>query len=205
MWRLHTQSDKFDGLRLENCGLIFLSTPHCGTTQADRNKLFTDLAELALGFRSREILDELRSFNLSSVDHTENFAALQPKPPFHCFCEGEKTKIASRDREVSLPNAHSLCSTENSKVVTQSSAGFSGQVAEKILKTDHHTICKFETQFDGYMPLLSRLKSIRALLLKRAAGENNEPSITRLVCPWLHLPRHSSRSLKLMLRADHIS
>ena len=108
MWRLHTQAAKFRGVNLDKCGLMFFSTPHSGTFQADWNELLTVLAELALGLRSHEIVKELRSFNFSSVDSAENFAALQPKPPFQCFCEGEKTTVAGRNRDVSLPNTHDL-------------------------------------------------------------------------------------------------
>ena len=60
------------------------------------------------------------------------------------------------------------------QIVTQASAGFCGQVAEKILRVDHHTICKFDTQFGGYMPVLAQLKRIRTLLLRQGASESQE-------------------------------
>lgn len=100
MWRLNTQASKFNGIKLDNCGLVFLSTPHSGTTQADWNDFLVNLSELTLGVRSHEIVDELRSFNHASVDSAENFAAMVPKPPFHCFCEGETTSVAGRNRTV---------------------------------------------------------------------------------------------------------
>lgn len=58
------------------------------------------------------------------------------------------------------------------KIVTQASAGFCGQVAEKILKVDHHDVCKFDTQFGGYMPVLAQLKRLRVLLLSRGVSES---------------------------------
>ncbi len=100
MWRLNTQAAKFDGIKLENCGLIFLSTPHSGTTQADWNEFLVNLSEFTFGVRSHEIVDELRSFNHSSVDSAENFTAMVPRPPFHCFCEGESTSVGGRNRMV---------------------------------------------------------------------------------------------------------
>ena len=100
MCRLSTQADKFDGIKLDKCGLIFLSTPHSGTTQADWNELLVNLSEIAFGVRSHEIVDELRSFNHSSVDSAENFASMVPKPPFYCFCEGNSTSVATRKRVV---------------------------------------------------------------------------------------------------------
>ena len=60
------------------------------------------------------------------------------------------------------------------QIVTQASAGFCSQVAEKILRVDHHTICKFDTQFGGYMPVLAQLKRIRTLLLRQGASESQE-------------------------------
>ena len=103
MWRLSTQATKFNGIQLNKCGLIFLSTPHSGTTQADWNNFLVDLSEHTFGVRSHDIVDELRSFNHSSVDSAENFASMVPKPPFHCFCEGESMSVAGRKRIVGLP------------------------------------------------------------------------------------------------------
>lgn len=61
------------------------------------------------------------------------------------------------------------------KIVTQASAGFCGQVAEKILKVDHRNICKFDTQFGGYMPVLAQLKRVRALLLSPSFSVSEHP------------------------------
>ena len=108
MWRLKSQAAKFGGIRLENCGLIFLSTPHSGTTEADWNTFLTNLGELAFGVRSHEIVDELRSFNYSSVDSAENFAAMVPQPPFHCFCEGDRTLIVGHHRMVCLQSLNGI-------------------------------------------------------------------------------------------------
>lgn len=100
MWRLNTQAAKFNGIKLEDCGLIFFSTPHSGTIQADRNKPLVNLSEVTIGVRSHEVIDELRSFNHAAVDSAENFAAMVPKPPFHCFCESDRTRIAGGNRMV---------------------------------------------------------------------------------------------------------
>ena len=58
------------------------------------------------------------------------------------------------------------------KIVTQASAGFCGQSAEKILSVDHRTVCRFDTQFGGYMPVLAQLKRIRAILLSHGSSES---------------------------------
>ena len=67
------------------------------------------------------------------------------------------------------------------EIVTQASAGFCGQVAEKILKVDHHNVCKFDTRFGGYMPILAQLKRIRALLLSHGSSESENPGETQKV------------------------
>ena len=101
MIRLNTQPAKFDGVKLENCGLLFLSTPHSGTTQADWNEFVLNLSELVLGVRNHEIVHQLQSFNTSSVDSEEAFSTMNFQPPFHCFCEGEKTVVNGKSRTVS--------------------------------------------------------------------------------------------------------
>jgi triacylglycerol esterase/lipase EstA (alpha/beta hydrolase family) len=94
MIRLNAQQEKFDGIKIGNCGILFLSTPHSGTTQADWNDFLVNLSEMMIGVRSHTIVDELRSFNPSSVDSQEAFTKI--KIPFYCLCEGDKTKVAGK-------------------------------------------------------------------------------------------------------------
>ncbi|KAL8989972.1 MAG: hypothetical protein Q9169_008238 [Polycauliona sp. 2 TL-2023] len=131
MIRLHQHPKKYESTKLESCGLLFLSTPHSGSQEADWSQFLLDLSEMTLGVRSHAIVDNLRSFNPLSVDSEEAFSAMPKIPPFHCFCEGNKTSIAGKYRQI----------------VTQASAGFYGQKADKILNVDHHQICKFDSRF----------------------------------------------------------
>ena len=101
MIRLHQQASQFDGIKLNQCGIVFLGTPHSGTIEADWNQFLLGVSELTLGVRSHAIVDHLASFNPSSVDSEEDFAAMPTVPPFHCFCEGEKTMVAGKNRTVS--------------------------------------------------------------------------------------------------------
>ena len=101
MIRLHRHASQFDGIDLNLCGLVFLSTPHSGTTEADWNQFLLSISEIVLGVRSHAIVDQLKSFNPSSVDSEEEFAAMVTVPQFHCFCEGEKTMAAGRNRTAS--------------------------------------------------------------------------------------------------------
>ena len=111
MVRLSINSKKFEGLTLRQCGLLFLSTPHSGTTQADWNDFLLSVSELMIGVRSLEIVGQLQSFNPASVDNADAFSAMERAPPMYCLVEGEKTKVAGKARTVSLYNfqkPHSL-------------------------------------------------------------------------------------------------
>ena len=100
MIRLFRQPNQFDGIKLTLCGLIFLSTPHSGTTEADWNQFLLSLSEITLGVRAHAIVDQLSSFNALSVDSTEEFAAMIRMPPFYCFCEGQSTSVGGKERHV---------------------------------------------------------------------------------------------------------
>ena len=101
MVRLNMHPEKYDGLSLENCGLLFLSTPHFGTTQADWNGFILNTVEAILGVRSGEIVEQLKSFNPSVVDFEEAFNTMRKIPPLYCLCEGEKTVAFGKARTVS--------------------------------------------------------------------------------------------------------
>ncbi|KAH8687335.1 P-loop containing nucleoside triphosphate hydrolase protein [Tricladium varicosporioides] len=92
MIRLDQFPHKFLNIRLKNCGLLFLSTPHSGTKEADWNKYLVDIGEITVGLRA-EIINELRSFNRSSVDSQEHFRNMKIIPPLFCLCESEKTRV----------------------------------------------------------------------------------------------------------------
>jgi pimeloyl-ACP methyl ester carboxylesterase len=109
MLRLNSFPDKFDGIKLEKCGLVFLSSPHSGSMEADWNDLLANLLESTIGLRSHDILDQLRPFNHLSVDSSEAFASMKVIPPFHCFVEGNRTKIAGKDRMVGVMTLRHHC------------------------------------------------------------------------------------------------
>lgn len=102
MTRLKNHPKKFEGVKLDQCGLLFLSTPHSGTTQADWNEFLSSISELTIGVRSHEIVDQLRSFNPASVDSEDDFSAMERVPPMYCLVEGEKTKFAGKARTVGI-------------------------------------------------------------------------------------------------------
>lgn len=108
MVRLSMAPREFGGLTLKQCGLLFLSTPHSGTTGADWSDLLMNLSETTLGIRSHAIIDQLRSFNPSSVDSVKAFAGMESRPPFYCLCEGKKTMVAGRARMVIYPRWQTL-------------------------------------------------------------------------------------------------
>lgn len=91
-----------EGLKLENCGLLFLSTPHSGTVQADWNDVWLPFAKAGGVSRGQVFIQLLSSFNEASVDAREQFAALKPVPPIECLYETQKTSVAGTERMVSL-------------------------------------------------------------------------------------------------------
>ena len=78
------------------------------------------------------------------------------------------------------------------KIVTQASAGFCGVTADKVLNVDHHSICKFDTQFAGFMDVWKSLSKIREMLLSRRLGESYPAGKTIMVY-------HDQRNLMLIL------
>jgi hypothetical protein len=99
MTRLHTIPHKFPGFNLKDFGLLFLSMPHLGSTQADYNKFLVVLSEGLFKLRS-DLVKELKSFNPTSVDNVEIFRSMEEKPCFRYLCEGEKTSVMGNDRLV---------------------------------------------------------------------------------------------------------
>jgi hypothetical protein len=100
MIRLHFFPHKFDGIKLENCGLVFLSTPHSGSVEADWNSFLANILESTVGLRTHAIIDQLRPFNPFSVDSSEAFSNMRITPPIFCFVEGDKTHVAGKKRMV---------------------------------------------------------------------------------------------------------
>lgn len=171
MIRLDHFQHRSPNIRLENCGLLFLSTPHSGTVEADWNKYLVDIAELTAGLRP-EIIDGLRSFNRSSVDSQEHFANMKKNPPFFCLCESEKTKVGPTLRYV----------------VSKGSAGLSGRIADPIAGVDHRQICKFEHIYGGYKTIVDRLGKIRDSLMSCDGGRLIRDSETALGSPLIVSP-----------------
>ena len=106
MIRLNEYSHKLEykGVDLKLCGLLFFSTPHSGSTDADWNSFLVDIAQITLGVRL-EILKSLESFNPLSAKAQEDFANIKHQPPFDAFYETQKTKIAKLNRHVGLFNS----------------------------------------------------------------------------------------------------
>ncbi|KAI0891825.1 hypothetical protein F4806DRAFT_500613 [Annulohypoxylon nitens] len=131
MSRLQGLPQKFSPIPMDlsQCGLLFLSTPHYGSQLADWNRFWLRLGKMTLGIR-KEILDCLKTFNLSIVDVMETWNEMPKKPVVRCLCEADKTTVNHLKYGV--------------EVASPPSAGFLDQVAQKVLQTDHHTICKFK-------------------------------------------------------------
>ena len=93
MVHLNAHPEKSHGIRVENCGLLFLGTPHSGTVQADWNDFVAGIAVL-FGIRF-DVVDSLRSFNGFGVESKEAFRSLPQQPPYFCLCETKMVTVAA--------------------------------------------------------------------------------------------------------------
>ncbi|KAI1457062.1 P-loop containing nucleoside triphosphate hydrolase protein [Annulohypoxylon moriforme] len=159
MSRLQSLPRKFSRVPvlLSQCGLLFLSTPHYGSKSADWDAFWVRLGKLAAGLRT-EIIDYLKTFSLSIIEVMDIWNEMTKKPVIRCLCEADKTAIRYLNSAV--------------EVVSPVSAGFLDQTAEKVLRTDHHTICKFkgihETPFQR---VKDNLEFIQGELIRRKTEE----------------------------------
>jgi len=85
MIRLEAYPKNYHGIQIKDCGLLFLGTPHSGTTLAHWNSFLSGIAAVT-GVRT-ELIDELRSFNGFGLESKESFAKIEPRPPHFCLCE----------------------------------------------------------------------------------------------------------------------
>jgi hypothetical protein len=90
-----------EGLKLEHCGLLFLSTPHSGTGAGNWNDTLLLLAKAAGVARGQVFTQLLGVFNQASVNAQEQFGALDPVPPIECLYETQKTSVVGTGRIVS--------------------------------------------------------------------------------------------------------
>ncbi|KAM5359546.1 hypothetical protein ACJZ2D_014402 [Fusarium nematophilum] len=125
------------GISLSRCGLVFLATPHTGTTKADWNDCILLTAQAAVGIRP-DILHHLQAFNPVSVWDKRAFFKLNPQPPFRCFAEGRKQTIKGIDQTI----------------VTQDSATLDPEhPAFVIMEASHSTICKMRSKFGRFQSI----------------------------------------------------
>ncbi|KAK3984022.1 hypothetical protein QBC44DRAFT_346298 [Cladorrhinum sp. PSN332] len=147
MIRLGETPAQYPGLALSSCGLLFLSTPHSGTEEANWNDLLVELAKLGGSRRSRDFTQLLSAFNRESASAKERFGLLRPLPPFICVYETQSTSVKGLQR----------------MIVTPDSAGLNGERALPMSYADHRTICRFSDKSDQrYLQVLGYLDRIRS-------------------------------------------
>ncbi|PVH96067.1 hypothetical protein DM02DRAFT_688675 [Periconia macrospinosa] len=146
MTRYHKNRQKFEQVQLGRCGLLFLSTPNLGSMAANWSNFTIALAEAFVGVRSN-LLDNLKALNPTMVDNVDDWASMSSPPIVRCFCESLRT------------GSH--------QVVTESSAGFLTDTAFRLPDTDHHTVCKFDTDTcQAFVIVMGALCAMRNQLLR---------------------------------------
>ncbi|UPK97374.1 hypothetical protein LCI18_008309 [Fusarium solani-melongenae] len=145
-------SFRVPGVELSQVGVVFLATPHIGSSVADWNDFAVAAAGVFLGVRS-EIVNALKAFGDSAVEDGSAFLALSPRPPFRCFAEGRKM-----DTKIGLKH-----------VVSKASATLDPRSpAHVIMGTDHKTICKFDSNLDAFMIVNSALNDVYTDIMARS-------------------------------------
>ncbi|KAF5254431.1 hypothetical protein FANTH_689 [Fusarium anthophilum] len=132
MARLHLNAS-CQNIKLPQCGIVFLATPHSGSTKADWSNFIVATAHTIGGVRP-ETVKILESFNTTSVWDTAEFLNLDPCPPFRCFAEGLKMRVKGTKQHI----------------VTLSSATLGNHQAHMIMGVDHSSICKFESRLGPF-------------------------------------------------------
>jgi hypothetical protein len=95
------------GIKLEQCSLLFLATPHSGTTRADWSNLLVALAGTLASVR-KDTIESLESFNRMSLSDKQEFLTLTPCPLFRCLAEGEMITIKGMRQQVSALHAMAI-------------------------------------------------------------------------------------------------
>ncbi|OAA59720.1 hypothetical protein SPI_05918 [Niveomyces insectorum RCEF 264] len=156
MIRLGENPKQYPGLALEQCGLLFLSTPHSGTDEANWSDFLAELAKIGGVGRGRDFTQLLGAFNRESASAKERFGLLQPVPPFTCIYETQKTSIKGIQRTIVSPD----------------SAGLNGERAQPMSYADHRTVCRFRDKNDQrYLQVLDCLDGIRQRLVDERRQE----------------------------------
>lgn len=100
MAKLHLNTS-CQNIKLSQCGIVFLATPHSGSTKADWSNFIVAVTHTLGGVR-QETVKTLESFNTASVWDTAEFLNLDPCPPFRCFAEGLKMRFKGTNQHVGL-------------------------------------------------------------------------------------------------------
>ncbi|KAF7902359.1 hypothetical protein EAF00_002262 [Botryotinia globosa] len=147
LYKYGSQSE-YNGISPARCALLFLSTPHSGSLEADWSDFLTDIAQLTMGVR-KEIVKTLGSFNPMSTESQREFMNMNIIPPFDAFFE---TRVTSVARII------------HRQIVTQQSASLSNCTAKGMPDVNHNTICKFESKFGGFEQVADKLRHLKNIL-----------------------------------------
>ncbi|KAI0157959.1 hypothetical protein GGR52DRAFT_182175 [Hypoxylon sp. FL1284] len=165
MIRLGRETQRYDGIDLKHCGLLFLATPHSGSQMADWDANLVQVAEL-VGIRGTVFSNALKSFNSGSMVAKEDFGLLNPLPPYECLYETRKTKVGVRMRTI----------------VEADSAGLDAVKAQPMVDVDHRQICRFKHSTNpGYKQIVGCLKRIQDRIVM--ASNSKDYDIPRQVVP----------------------
>ncbi|KAI0014866.1 hypothetical protein F4780DRAFT_766533, partial [Xylariomycetidae sp. FL0641] len=156
--------------------IIFLSTPHRGTSLAQTLNRILDTAVIS---NSKQYVADLVRNSLTLQKLNEQFRHIAPRLDIVSFYETLPTPLA-------LKSARVIVLEKDSSVL-----GYPGEVS-KALNADHHGVCKYEDRQDpNYIVVRNVLKSLMARMMVRNNSKRPELSDRRAslqLKALLHLP-----------------
>lgn len=102
MVRLNEHPKDTMNIILHRCGLLFLGTPHSGTTEADCKNFLLTCSEELFGVRREAIINNFESFNANSADNKERFNMIEPRLSVQCLCESRMMRAKGKKRLVRI-------------------------------------------------------------------------------------------------------
>ncbi|KAI9452021.1 hypothetical protein F5148DRAFT_1152321 [Russula earlei] len=157
---------EYSALRNVALGVIFLGTPHKGSTQVDMADILVNIARTSFRANAKQLLRTIEEDSARLMGLTHNFRKLHPELKFISFCEQLPMK---------LPGRFFTKAIDLGVVVDASSATLDGESAIPVDR-DHVTIAKYASARDVvYRLVVDRVKKMAA---SSKIQEKSTPKVT---------------------------
>ena len=91
--KLTQDQERWEHVKIQKCGIIFLGTPNSGSLAAHRSPALIHLGKVLFGIRPY-LVNVCQVFNNIIAENTAAWKLLgEAAPPYHCFHETESTIV----------------------------------------------------------------------------------------------------------------